>query len=77
MNKLFYFFVTISFLQGCKEASNESLTLGEIWSWFFSGLELLYTGNWELITAGQAVAIIIFHLVGAAILRSILKPFAS
>ena len=68
---------TLILLQGCGESTNETLTLGEIWSWLFSGIELLYTGNWKLITAGQAVAIIIIHIIGAAILRLILKPFAS
>ena len=66
MKKLFNIFgicCTLILLQGCGESTNETLTLGEIWSWLSSGFELLYTGNWKLITAGQAVAIIIIHII--------------
>lgn len=79
MKKLFNIFgicCTLILLQGCGESTNETLTLGEIWSWLSSGFELLYTGNWKLITAGQAVAIIIINIIiGVPLLGLILALF--
>jgi hypothetical protein len=72
MKKLFNIFgicCTLILLQGCGESTNETLTLGEIWSWLSSGFELFNTGNWKLITVGQAVAIIIIiTIIGGLIL---------
>ena len=72
MKKLFNIFgicCTLILLQGCGESTNETLTLGEIWSWLSSGFELFNTGNWKLITVGQALAIIIIiTIIGGLIL---------
>ena len=63
---------TLILLQGCGESTNETLTLGEIWSWLSSGFELFNTGNWKLITVGQAVAIIIIIIIITTIIGGLI-----
>jgi hypothetical protein len=66
-------FISIGFmLYGCTNETDHSSSLGDVFQWLKAGFSLLYSGNWEFMSVGQAVVIGIIHL---AILGVILEVF--
>jgi hypothetical protein len=71
--KIVILFATLMFSGSCKSGNDDSITMGDLWQWHASTMNLLFSGYFSQLTILQVVWIIICIVGVLGVLSSIIE----